>query len=208
MYLASPAAPTFKIKQSSSRTRVGQDARQQASLAAGFQALRTGGAPLARLLVALASPPRVSLAPHTCRCVTDAWWGVRHPAGTWHLDVATRPSFAGCRSSISSKASSAVYRRERRSMGSFSTMAPAEVTPRPWSRYLWVIVRLRCHVCSRNAEVRLAALAARYGRRTGPMVLHAFMPGCLGIRTACCARPEIRLPKRGVYARPECDPAA
>jgi hypothetical protein len=133
MYLASPAAPTFKIKQSSSRTRVGQDARQQASLAAGFQALRTGGAPLARLLVALASPPRVSLAPHTCRCVTDAWWGVRHPAGTWHLDVATRPSFAGCRSSISSKASSAVYRRERRSMGSFSTMAPAEVTPRPWS---------------------------------------------------------------------------
>jgi len=33
--------------------------------------------------------------------------------------------------------------------------------------YPWVLVpvlvRLRCHICPRNAEVRLAALAARYG---------------------------------------------
>lgn len=46
-------------------------------------------------------------------------------------------------------------------------------------RYPWVIVRLRCHVCPRHAEVRLAALAARYGHRAPvSMVLHAFMSGC------------------------------
>ncbi|AMJ59367.1 hypothetical protein [Bosea sp. PAMC 26642] len=49
----------------------------------------------------------------------------------------------------------------------------------PLVRYPWIIVRLRCHVCPRNAEVRLAALAARYGHRVPiRMVLHAFMSGC------------------------------
>lgn len=49
----------------------------------------------------------------------------------------------------------------------------------PLVRYPWVIVRLRCHVCPRNAEVRLAALAARYGHRVPiRLVLHGFMSGC------------------------------
>ena len=49
----------------------------------------------------------------------------------------------------------------------------------PLVAYPWVLVRLRCHVCPRNAEVRLAALAARYGHRVPVRsVLHAFMGGC------------------------------
>lgn len=49
----------------------------------------------------------------------------------------------------------------------------------PLVRYPWVVVRLRCHVCARHADVRLAALAARYGHRI-PIrtVLRAFMAGC------------------------------
>lgn len=49
----------------------------------------------------------------------------------------------------------------------------------PLVAYPWVVVRLRCHVCPRQAAVRLAALASRYGHRT-PLraVLHAFMRGC------------------------------
>ena len=49
----------------------------------------------------------------------------------------------------------------------------------PLARYPWVVVRLRCHVCPRHAEVRLAALAARYGHRVPiRMVLHDFVRGC------------------------------
>lgn len=49
----------------------------------------------------------------------------------------------------------------------------------PLVRYPWVVMRLRCHVCARNADVRLAALAARYGHRVPVrLVLHAFMAGC------------------------------
>ncbi|HEY5795413.1 MAG TPA: hypothetical protein VIU82_10385 [Bosea sp. (in: a-proteobacteria)] len=49
----------------------------------------------------------------------------------------------------------------------------------PLVRYPWVVVRLRCHVCPRHAEVRLAALAARYGHRVPiSMVLHSFMVAC------------------------------
>ena len=49
----------------------------------------------------------------------------------------------------------------------------------PLVRYPWIIVRLRCHVCPRHAEVRLAALAARYGHRVPVrMVLQSFMAAC------------------------------
>lgn len=55
---------------------------------------------------------------------------------------------------------------------------PPDLTT-PLVAYPWVLVRLRCHVCPRNAEVRLAALAARYGHRAPVRsVLHAFMGGC------------------------------
>lgn len=55
---------------------------------------------------------------------------------------------------------------------------PPDLTT-PLVAYPWVVVRLRCHVCPRVAEVRLAALASRYGHRT-PLraVLRAFMRGC------------------------------
>ncbi len=49
----------------------------------------------------------------------------------------------------------------------------------PLMLYPWVIVRLRCHVCPRNADVRLAALASRYGHRVPVRkVLHEFMGEC------------------------------
>jgi hypothetical protein len=49
----------------------------------------------------------------------------------------------------------------------------------PLSRYPWVVIRLRCHVCARNADVRLAACAARFGHRLPvQVVLHAFMGPC------------------------------
>lgn len=45
--------------------------------------------------------------------------------------------------------------------------------------YPWVVVRLRCHVCPRNADVRLAALASRYGHRAPlRLALHGFMALC------------------------------
>ncbi|RYE32385.1 MAG: hypothetical protein EOP23_12480 [Hyphomicrobiales bacterium] len=48
----------------------------------------------------------------------------------------------------------------------------------PLVRYPWVVVRLRCHVCARHADVRLAALAALWDRIPVQAVLHAFMAGC------------------------------
>jgi len=49
----------------------------------------------------------------------------------------------------------------------------------PLMLYPWVIVRLRCHVCPRHADVRLAALAARYGHRARlRLALHGFMALC------------------------------
>jgi hypothetical protein len=49
----------------------------------------------------------------------------------------------------------------------------------PFLFYPWVIVRLRCHVCPRFADVRLAALAARYGPRMPVRAaLHDFMGEC------------------------------
>ena len=52
-------------------------------------------------------------------------------------------------------------------------------TTTPLHRYPWVLVRLRCHVCPRHAEVKLAALAARYGHRVPVRaVLHRFMAQC------------------------------
>lgn len=58
-------------------------------------------------------------------------------------------------------------------------MSEAPDLATPLVRYPWIVVRLRCHVCPRNAEVRLAALAARYGHRVPlRMVLHAFMAEC------------------------------
>lgn len=49
----------------------------------------------------------------------------------------------------------------------------------PLLQYTWVVVRLSCHVCARHVDVRLAALAARYGHRI-PIrtVLRAFMVCC------------------------------
>ncbi|MBX9911466.1 MAG: hypothetical protein K2Z25_22520 [Beijerinckiaceae bacterium] len=49
----------------------------------------------------------------------------------------------------------------------------------PLVAYPWVVVRLRCHVCPRNADVRLAALASRYGHRAPlRLALHGFMALC------------------------------
>lgn len=49
----------------------------------------------------------------------------------------------------------------------------------PLGRYPWIVLRLRCHVCERRADVRLTACVARYGYGVPlGLVLRRFMAAC------------------------------